>query len=250
MFQTSLENGVVRYIDSPLLRAIKLGRVIIIDEADKAAEHVVAVFRSLAGHGELTLPDGRRVRRSRERDSDVVVHPNFRLILLANRPGYRKCIGIVTCRLAESVAAFLGNHFLQVLGDNFSCHAVNNPDMDSERKLLAQLAPGLSPDLILRLVAAFQDLRRAHEAGSLTYPYSLRGLLFLDIRGVVLNVGSTELINLVRHLQAYQSDSLETALRNIFDFDIHRPETIDKLAEILDHHGCASSHHVMLVTDI
>lgn len=71
--------------------------------------------------------------------------------------------------------AFLGNHFLQVLGDNFSCHSVTNPDMDSERKLLSQLAPELSQDLILRLVAAFQDLRRAHEAGTLTYPYSLRG---------------------------------------------------------------------------
>jgi midasin (ATPase involved in ribosome maturation) len=90
MFQTSLENGIMKHSDSPLLRAIKHGRVIIIDEADKAAEHVVAIFRSLAGHGELTLADGRRVRRQRERDSDVVVHPNFRLILLANRPGYRE----------------------------------------------------------------------------------------------------------------------------------------------------------------
>ena len=74
-----------------------------------------------------------------------------------------------------SISAFLGNHFLQVLGDNFSCHSVTNPDMDSERKLLSQLAPELSQDLLLRLVAAFQDLRRAHEAGALTYPYSLRG---------------------------------------------------------------------------
>jgi von Willebrand factor A domain-containing protein 8 len=90
LIQTSLENGVMKHSDSPLLRAIKFGRVIIIDEADKAAEHVVAVFRSLAGHGELSLPDGRRVRRQRERDSDVVVHPSFRLILLANRPGYRE----------------------------------------------------------------------------------------------------------------------------------------------------------------
>ena len=72
-------------------------------------------------------------------------------------------------------SAFLGNHFLQVLGDNFSCHAVTNPDMASERRLLAQLAPELSDDLILRLVAAFQDLRHAYDAGLLTYPYSLRG---------------------------------------------------------------------------
>ncbi|KAI0372412.1 hypothetical protein BV20DRAFT_939833 [Pilatotrama ljubarskyi] len=204
MFQTVLENGVIRYTDSPLLRAITLGRVIIIDEADKAAEHVVAIFRSLAGHGQLTLADGRRVRETKEREGDVVVHPNFRLILLANRPGY----------------PFLGNHFLQVLGDNFCCHAVTNPDMASERRLLSQLAPQLSEDLILRLVATFHDLRKAYESGTVTYPYSLR-----------------ELLNLVRHMQAYPGDSLEECLRNVFDFDVYRPETIAKLAEILDHHG-------------
>ncbi|KAI0708684.1 AAA domain-containing protein [Earliella scabrosa] len=206
MFQTVLENGIIKYTDSPLLRAISLGRVIVIDEADKAAEHVVAIFRSLAGHGQLTLADGRRVRQMKERESDIVVHPNFRLILLANRPGY----------------PFLGNHFLQVLGDNFCCHAVTNPDMASERKLLSQLAPQLSEDLILRLVAAFHDLRRAYEHGTLTYPYSLR-----------------ELLNLVKHMQAYPDDSLEAALRNVFDFDVYKPETISKLADILDHHGLA-----------
>ncbi|KAH9924969.1 AAA domain-containing protein [Epithele typhae] len=209
MFQTVLENGLIKYTDSPLLRAIQMGRVIVIDEADKAAEHVVAIFRSLAGHGQLTLADGRRVRQIKEREGDIAVHPNFRLILLANRPGY----------------PFLGNHFLQVLGDNFCCHAVTNPDMASERRLLSQLAPQLSEDTILRLVAAFQDLRRAYDAGTLTYPYSLR-----------------ELLNLVRHMQAYPSDSLEAALRNVFDFDVYKPETISKLQDILDHHGLAVKH--------
>jgi hypothetical protein len=52
---------------------------------------------------------------------------------------------------------------------------VSNPDQESERKLLAQLAPELDQDLILRLVGAFQDLRRGYEKGDLNYPYSLRG---------------------------------------------------------------------------
>ena len=95
MFQTNLEGGVIVNTDSPLLRAIIYGRLIIIDEADKAAAHVVAVLRSLAGHGQLTLADGRRVRRFREREGDIVVHPGFRLVLLANRPGYRECLSPV-----------------------------------------------------------------------------------------------------------------------------------------------------------
>jgi hypothetical protein len=51
----------------------------------------------------------------------------------------------------------------------------------------------------------------------------------------------SELINLVRHMKAYPNDTLGEALRNVFDFDIYRPETIDKLSEILIKHGYAAS---------
>lgn len=204
MFQTTLERGVIRYVDSPLLRAVAHGRVLVVDEADKAPEHVVAIFRSLAGQGELTLSDGRRLARVPEREGDLPIHPRFRLILLANRPGY----------------PFLGNHFMQVLGDNFSCHAISNPDLESERRLLTQLAPELSEELITRLIAAFHDLRQGYESGSLSYPYSLR-----------------ELIAIVRHMQAYPGDELGETLRNVFDFDVYRIETTEKLDEVLRKHG-------------
>jgi len=178
MFTTSLDGGIITYTDSPLLRAIRYGRYIIIDEADKAPEHVVAVFRSLAGQGELTLSDGRRVRPVKGRKEDIIIHPNFRLILLANRPGYRTCsrhIYPVVLIAVDVWTAFLGNHFLQVLGENFSAHSVRNPDPESEMNLLSQLAPEMDPKLIQRLVAAFQDLRVGYETGVLNYPYSLRG---------------------------------------------------------------------------
>ncbi|KAI0265323.1 AAA domain-containing protein [Gloeopeniophorella convolvens] len=201
---TTLERGIIRYTDSPLLRAAAHGRVLVVDEADKAPEHVVAVFRSLAGQGELTLSDGRRLVRAVEREGDLPIHPGFRLILLANRPGY----------------PFLGNHFMQVLGDNFSCHAISNPDLESERRLLTQLAPELDADLIVRLIGAFHDLRKGYDDGSLTYPYSLR-----------------ELIAIVRHMRAYPGDELDDTLRNVFDFDVYRLETTEKLDEILRKHG-------------
>ncbi|KZV72548.1 hypothetical protein PENSPDRAFT_674901 [Peniophora sp. CONT] len=207
LFNTTLTGGVIKHEDSPLLRAVKLGRVIVVDEADKAPEHVVAVFKSLAGSGELSLPDGRRVRKKDDglgRRGDIEVHADFRLILLANRPGY----------------PFLGNHFLQVLGDNFSLQSVANPDLDSELRLLAQLAPELGDDTLRRLVGAFQDLRKGYDEGTLTYPYSLR-----------------ELIAIVRHMRAYANDDLDDALRNVFDFDAFRPDAMDKLADILRHHG-------------
>lgn len=45
-----------------------------------------------------------------------------------------------------------------------------------------------------------------------------------------------ELINLVRHMRTYK-DGLGSALRNVFDFDVYKPDTVDKLAQILVHHG-------------
>lgn len=133
--------------------------------------------------------------------------------------------------------AFLGNHFLQVLGDNFSCHAVTNPDLNSERILLSQLAPDLPQDTITRLVGAFQDLRKAYEAGTLTYPYSLRGVFRRTVWLMHHPMVLAELINIVRHMQTYADDPLEETLRNVFDFDVYKPDTITKLGEILDHHG-------------
>lgn len=52
-----------------------------------------------------------------------------------------------------------------------------------------------------------------------------------------LHLSASELINLVRHMRAYPNDTLGSALRNVFDFDIYKPEAIDKLMEILDYHG-------------
>ena len=46
----------------------------------------------------------------------IPIHPNFRAIVLANRPGF----------------PFLGNDFFAECGDVFSCHVVDNPDPASE----------------------------------------------------------------------------------------------------------------------
>jgi len=46
--------------DSPLVKAMKQGRVLVIDEADKAPTEVVCVLKSLLEDGEILLTDGRR----------------------------------------------------------------------------------------------------------------------------------------------------------------------------------------------
>lgn len=51
--QPTLDNGVVRYQDSPLVSAVRHGRVLVIDEADKAPLEVVCILKSLAEDGAL-----------------------------------------------------------------------------------------------------------------------------------------------------------------------------------------------------
>ena len=47
--------------DSPLIRAVVNGSVLVIDEADKAPTHVTCVLKTLIETGEMSLADGRRI---------------------------------------------------------------------------------------------------------------------------------------------------------------------------------------------
>jgi hypothetical protein len=147
------------YKDSPLVRAVQFGRVLVIDEVDKAPLEVVVVLKaskfvyihkqlssllslvlqttfvffctqttfvflytqttfvlvyihfannfrfcfilavflqSLLEDGEMTLGDGRRCARAEmlvgapPEQRSLAVHPNFRVIALANRPGCKR----------------------------------------------------------------------------------------------------------------------------------------------------------------
>ena len=91
----------------------------------------------------------------------IEIHPNFRAIVLANRPGF----------------PFLGNDFFAECGDVFSCHVVDNPDPKSELELLGAYAPSVEAHLLDKFVGAFADLRQAVDGGKLAYPY--RSLLVL-----------------------------------------------------------------------
>ena len=191
----SLRNGVVVFDDSPLVRAMIHGRVLVIDEFDKAPTEVVVVLKALLEDGEILLADGRRFVRigspmleehhhHGDHHSDhhssttetttfgTKIHPihsKFLVVALANRPGF----------------PFLGNDFFREMGDAFACHAVSNPDQASEMLLLRQYSPTLPQTLLEMLTGAFKDLRALTDSGKLTYPYSTR-----------------ELVNVIKHLTA------------------------------------------------
>jgi MoxR-like ATPase len=124
--QPVIERGIVRYEDSPLVKAVRFGRVLVVDEADKAPLHVTCVLKSLIESGEMQLSDGRKIvpfdyeATKSEEPNLVRMHKNFRMIILANRFSF----------------PFLGNDFFTILGDLLACHPIDNPDPQSEIQML------------------------------------------------------------------------------------------------------------------
>jgi hypothetical protein len=135
------------------------GRILLIDEFDKAPTEVVVVLKALLEDGEILLADGRRFVRSNSKmlgtgDNIKPIADGFKVIALANRPGF----------------PFLGNDFFREMGDCFACHAVQNPDQQSEIVLLQSYAPEVPEALLRMLTSAFRELRESVDAGKLIYP--------------------------------------------------------------------------------
>lgn len=119
----------------------------------------------------MILSDGRRivpVNSAYTGAKILKMHRDFRMIVLANRPGF----------------PFLGNNLFAALGDLFSCHIIDNPRPESEIELLQQYGPDVNVDTIRKIVNAFGELRDLADKGLVSYPYSTR-----------------EAVNIVKHLQ-------------------------------------------------
>jgi len=206
--QPSVESGQIVYHPSPLVRALENGYILVVDEADKAPTHVTSILKNLVESGDMILADGRRVVAScsslGESPGLLRTHPDFRMIVLANRPGF----------------PFLGSDFFGALGDVFGTHAVENPDMTHELDMLAKYAPSIEQDMLRKLALAFGELRRLNNEGIITYPYSMR-----------------EIVNIVSHLEKYPNESITDVVRNVFDFDSYDAATQETLVEAFHKHG-------------
>uniref|UniRef100_A0A3Q4HWX0 von Willebrand factor A domain-containing protein 8 n=1 Tax=Neolamprologus brichardi TaxID=32507 RepID=A0A3Q4HWX0_NEOBR len=202
--QPSVRDGIITYEDSPLVKAVKFGHVLVIDEADKAPTNVTCILKTLVESGEMILADGRRIISAKGRPDIIIMHPDFRMIVLANRPGF----------------PFLGNDFFGALGDIFSCHAVDNPKPKAELAMLKQYGPDVPDATLQKLVAAFGELRSLADQGTINYPYSTR-----------------EVVNIVKHLQKFPDEGLANVVRNVFDFDSYNKDMREVLIEALHKHG-------------
>ena len=205
----SVEGGRLIYKDSPLVRAALNGRILVVDEADKAPVEVVALLKGLIEDGELSLPDG-RVLRYEDAPTDspgqtsVMIHPDFRVWALANPAGY----------------PFHGNNLAKEMADVFSCHTVPALDTESQERILRSYGPSLPEETIQRIIHIWQDLMKAHERGILAYPFSIR-----------------EAVSVVRHLEEYPDDGFDNAIDNILAFDRFDNALMKQLDSIFKQHG-------------
>lgn len=202
----TLIGGVLVWEDSPLVRAVSQGRCLVIDEVDKAAIEVVVVLKGLLEDGELGLSDGRRCLRDPPEPGsrDIHIHPGFRVIALANRPGF----------------PFLGNNFFSRIGDIFATHVVGNVDQTSELQMLKSYAPNAPEFLLKSLVGLFSELRTLVDNGTLQYPYSMR-----------------ELVHIAKHLNKFPQDPVASVLSNVFSVDFSNPNVAPLLRDVLLRHG-------------
>ncbi|CAK1580559.1 unnamed protein product [Parnassius mnemosyne] len=93
--QPTVKNGTVVYEESPLVRAVKYGYVLVIDEADEAPTTVTNALKTLMENREMALSDGRRmipkeiVNSSETKSADFIpVHEDFRMIVMASQTGF------------------------------------------------------------------------------------------------------------------------------------------------------------------
>ena len=226
--QPVIKSGVVHYEDSPLVKAVKNGYILVVDEADKAPLNVTCILKSLIESSEMVLSDGRRIvpisyyDQATDKTNLIPIHKNYRMIILANRPGF----------------PFLGNDFFAVLGDLLACHPIDNPDPASEIQMLRMYGPNVSEAVLNKLVSAFGSLRHLSDQGLISYPYSTR-----------------ELVNIVKHLEKFPDDSLPRVLANVSDFDYFAEQSDLKntFIEVMHKHGIpigASSFQINLAQPI
>ncbi|KAH8064284.1 ATPase [Aureococcus anophagefferens] len=211
----TLKGGVVVWEDSPLVKAARHGRCLVVDEADKAPLEVVCVLKALVDDGELQLADGRRLARPAATATPAPTPRRTpRRARRATCP-WRRASASSSSRTGR--ASLLGNDFYRECGDAFACHAVENADEASEVQMLRRYGPGVRVKQVVKLTQAFKKLRAMYDDGAISYPYSSR-----------------ELVKLVQHLDRFPADGLRGAVADVFGFDAQDPQLHAKLMSVLD----------------
>uniref|UniRef100_A0A8C1XYG8 von Willebrand factor A domain containing 8 n=1 Tax=Cyprinus carpio TaxID=7962 RepID=A0A8C1XYG8_CYPCA len=180
--QPSVRDGIIICEDSPLVKAVKMGHILVIDEACKAPTNVTCILKTLVESGQMILADGRRIV-SAGRSNAIPMHPDFPL----------------------------GKTYI-LYRDIFSCHAVDNPKPQAEFAMLKQYGPDVPDAILQKLVAAFGELRAMADQGTITYPYSTREVVNIVKHLQVINEGLASEVRNVFDFDSYNKDMREVLI--------------------------------------
>ncbi|XP_030874342.1 von Willebrand factor A domain-containing protein 8 [Leptonychotes weddellii] len=179
--QPSVQDGLIVYEDSPLVKAVKLGHVLVVDEADKAPTNVTCILKTLVENGEMILADGRRI--------------------------------VATCMLNVNL--------FSPIGDIFSCHAVDNPKPHSELEMLRQYGPNVPEPILQKLVAVFGELRSLADQGIINYPYSTREVVnIVKHLQKFPTEGLSSVVRNVFDFDSYNNDMREILINTLHKYGI------------------------------
>lgn len=150
-------NGATEWVDGPLVRAMKQGHVLVLDEYDHMPSECSSVMHSVLEHGgSLTIvANGGEVVRP---------HANFRVVATANTGGFGDDSGLHPAAQVQDAA--MRSRFDAV-------YHVDYMDGDHEAQVLVNVT-GIGADHAERIVEFAHDTRTATRSGDLSHAVSLR----------------------------------------------------------------------------
>jgi cobaltochelatase CobS len=157
-----VQNGNMVWIDGPLLVAMRIGAILILDEDDRAPDEIKTILHGVlednaTGSLVVTSKGGEVVRP----------HLNFRVVATGNTDGFGDVSGLYPSAHVQD-AAYL---------DRFSARLpVTYPEKDAETRIVVAKT-GLPIKTVAQMVALATATRLAKEKGEMNYPISTRSLI-------------------------------------------------------------------------
>lgn len=153
-----LENGATKFLPGPLVRAMKLGEMIIFDEGDALPPSISIVLNRVLEGAPLTIVETGQI---------IEPHPDFRVAFTGNTQGRGDSTGNFRARQVQDAAVL----------DRFLFVEVDYPSDKEEDKILGGVCPALPEDVRSLLINLAGETRSAYKAGELSAPISTRGLI-------------------------------------------------------------------------
>lgn len=139
--QFQLINGQTEFVYGPLAKAMKFGRILVVNEGDRAEPSEMLGFNDVLEGKPLSIPmNGGEI---------IPPHADFRIIFTGNTAGCGDSTGLFQGVLQQDLAFM----------DRFRILEVDYPEPDVEQLILAKSTPDLTDEIIKKMVKVATTIR-------------------------------------------------------------------------------------------